>query len=95
MVSQKTCLNKNVLNALLNKKRNKRRLEKAKQFHHLPLRSETSSYTSKAEMESEAPSASEMSDRANTMFLQRRKEDKSDLFLAFLFLLKLVVALVY
>ena len=47
---------------MLNKKRNKRRLEKAKQFHHLPLCSETSSNTSKAVILSEDHSASEMSD---------------------------------
>ena len=47
---------------ILNKKRNKLKLERAKQFHQLPLCSEASNNTSKAVLLSEDPSASEMSD---------------------------------
>ena len=50
------------------KKRNKRRLERAKKFHHLPLCSETSSNTSKAVMLSEDQSASEMSDSESSEY---------------------------
>ena len=53
---------------ILNKKRNKRRLERAKQFHHLPLWSETSSNTSKAVMLSEDQSASQMSDSESSEY---------------------------
>ena len=48
--------------AILNKKRNEQRLERAKQFHHLPQCCETSSNTSKAVMLSADQSPSEMSD---------------------------------
>ena len=48
--------------AILNKKRNEQRLERAKQFHHLPQCCETSTNTSKAVMLSADQSASEMSD---------------------------------
>ena len=53
---------------ILHKKRNKQRLERAKQFHHLPLSRETSSNTSKAVMLSEGPSASEMSDSESSKY---------------------------
>ena len=53
---------------ILNKKRNKRRLERAEQFHHLPLCSETSSNTSKAVMLSEKLSASETSDSESSEY---------------------------
>ena len=53
---------------ILNKKRNKQRLERAKQLHHLRLCSETSSNTSKAGMLSEDQSASEMSDSESTEY---------------------------
>ena len=46
----------------------KRRLERAKQFHHLPLCSEISSNTSKAVMLSEDQSASEMSDSESSEY---------------------------
>ena len=54
-------------------------MERAKQFRHVPLCSETSSNTSKAVMLSEDQRASEMSDSesSESMFLQLRKEDKS------------------
>ena len=72
---------------ILNKKRNKPRLERAKQFHHLPLCSETSSNIRKAVMLSEDPSASEMSDResseCNVPATPKRRQN--DLFLTFLF----------
>ena len=53
---------------ILNKKTNKRRLERAKQFHHLLLCSETSSNTSKAVMLSEDQSASEMNDSESSKY---------------------------
>ena len=53
---------------ILNKKTNKRRLERAKQFHHLLLCSETSSNTSKAVMLSEDQSASEMNDSESSLY---------------------------
>ena len=53
---------------ILNKKTNKRRLERAKQFHHLLLCNETSSNTSKAVMLSEDQSASEMNDSESSKY---------------------------
>ena len=53
---------------ILSKKRNQRKLERAKQFHHLPPCSETSSNISKAAMLSEDPRAIGMSDSESSEY---------------------------
>ena len=53
---------------ILNEKRNKQRLERAKRFHHLLLWNEASSNTSKAVMLSEDQSASEMSESESSEY---------------------------
>ena len=53
---------------ILNKKRNKRRLERAKQCYHLPSCSETSSNTSKEVMLNEDQSASKMIDSESSEY---------------------------
>ena len=53
---------------ILNKKRNQRKLERAKQFHHLSPCSETCSNISKAVTLSEDPSASGMSDSESSEY---------------------------
>ena len=85
------------VSTILNKKRKKRRLETAKQFHLLPLCSETSCNTSKAVMLSEDQSASEISDSKSSEYnVPATSERRQKRFLlTFLFLLKLVIALVY